>query len=122
MSAQTTGITVSISFGDKNYGLGSETFINQTIRWNDEDNPSLEEVMDHGCEAYFNLWQTLMVDRCTTGVLQPTEFKLAVGSALLRAEKVKNVLAKLKNSSPEELTELVENIKTEKRKRIEGKV
>ena len=91
-----TGITVSVSFSDKEYGKGSENFMNASAKWG-EDAPTFEEldkVIDSGLELYFTAWKTMMGTRFATGTIDAEQFKTTLQNSELRMEMVHKYLAR----------------------------
>jgi hypothetical protein len=91
-----TGITVSVSFSDKEYGKGSENFMNASAKWG-EDAPTFEQldtVIDRGLELYFTAWKTMLGSRFATGNMGAANFKKLLADSELRMEMVRKYLAK----------------------------
>lgn len=88
------GVTVSVDFGDKEYGKGSGSFCNCQVRYPDPALPAEEinHVVDDSLELYFRCWQTLMSGRFAVGVIGAKEFKEHMEAATRRLEKVKEYL------------------------------
>lgn len=92
-----TGITVSISFGDKEYGKGSESFENIQAKWSESQAPGLDkldEVIDSGLDLYFAAWKTMLGTRFATGVIDAETFKTTLRNSELRLESVRKFLRK----------------------------
>ena len=73
-----TSMTVSISAGDKNYGSGSEYFVNLTSKVPDTDPipfEKVDQVVDEGLKMFLTLFQTILTGRFATGNLGAKEFK-----------------------------------------------
>jgi hypothetical protein len=113
MSAEVTSITVSLDYGDKNFGAGSGSFMNASAKWQEGESPDLSEVMDKGIDLYFTAWKTLLVSRCATGVISSSNFKIAIGTGIARIEKVKALLAKMEDMP---LDQLIASVKAEQAK------
>jgi hypothetical protein len=116
MTSKITSIAVSVDISNKNYGVGDNSFCSHSAKWDEGEDPSLDDVLDRGIDLYFNAWESAMASRCITGSLAPSDFKLAVGSAILRLDRVKSTLQKLKEMPTEELTELVTSLREKKKK------
>jgi len=89
-----TGITVSLSFGDKSYGSGTESFSNVSAKWGESENPSLDSVIDQGLLLYMTVWKTILAGRWSTGAIKAEEFKQALQNSELRLDMVRKYLSK----------------------------
>jgi hypothetical protein len=87
-----TGITVSVDISDKQYGNGSQSFLNLQGRYPDPS--TLEEAMIDGLAMYFAAWESLLASRFATGVLTAGELKKSVEDAKVRVAKVRAFLQK----------------------------
>lgn len=88
------GITVSVDISDKNYGNGTQSFLNLQGRY--PDPAALKEVMTDGLDMYFAAWESLLASRYATGSMPGPDFKKAVDEAKVKLEKVRNFLAREK--------------------------
>lgn len=94
---QITGITLSVSFGDKDYGKGSESFMNASLKWSETEAPTLEkldEVIVDGLDSYFACWQTLLASRYATGVINADEFNKRLEASQKRLKMVRKFYKK----------------------------
>ena len=92
-----TGITVSVSFGDKEYGKGLESFENVQAKWSESNAPTidnLDEVIDSGMELYFAAWKTMLGTRFATGLIDAETFKTTLQNSELRLASVRKFLRK----------------------------
>lgn len=92
-----TGITVSLSFGDKTYGNGSESFMNASAKWGDVADPTLEDAVDQGLDLYLLTWKTLLAGRMATGVIDADTFRTQFTATSERIEKVRKFLRRKAN-------------------------
>ena len=103
---QITGITVSVSFGDKQYGSGTDSFMNIQTRY-PETGKSIEELDDviaDGLDLYFAAWRTILASRFATGQItvevdgktktDSEGFRNTLASTAARIEKVRKFLRK----------------------------
>jgi hypothetical protein len=116
MTSKITSIAVSVDVSNKNYGVGDNSFCSHSAKWDEGEDPTLDDVLDRGIDLYFNAWESVMASRCVTGSLTPNDFKLAVGAAILRLDRVKATLKKMKEMPQEELGELVTSLREKKKK------
>lgn len=95
--------TVSVEFGDKEYGRGSSSFMNLTARYPEPGAPveEIEDVMMQGLDSYFAAWKTLMAGRFAVGTIGGTEFKEHLAKAEGRIQKVRKYI---KNEAQQEVT------------------
>jgi hypothetical protein len=92
-----TGITVSLSFGDKIYGTGSDSFMNASAKWSDIANPTLEDAVDQGLDLYLLTWKTLLAGRWATGVIDTETFKAQLAATTEKIEKSRKFLRRKAN-------------------------
>jgi hypothetical protein len=91
------GITVSVDFGDKEYGKGLGSFMNVSAKVPDPDGIPLEQlddVISNGLDLYFAAWKTLLGTRFATGVIDAATFKQTLQNSELRLDKVRKYLRK----------------------------
>ncbi len=92
-----TGITLSVSFGDKEYGKGSESFLNASMKWNDSEALTLDKVDNviiDGLDLYFAVWQTLLASRFATGIIDAEEFNKRLEASQKRLTMIRNYYKK----------------------------
>lgn len=87
-----TGITVSLSFGDKSYGSGTESFMNASAKWGDVVDPTIDDAVDQGLDLYMLVWKTLLAGRMATGVIDADTFRTQFNTTSERIEKVRKFL------------------------------
>lgn len=90
-----TGVTLSIEFGDTEYGAGTKSFMNLQARIPDGepvpvDNAS--QIIDEGLMMYFTAWKTLMAGRASCGVIKRTDFEEFHGKVVKRVALVQEFL------------------------------
>lgn len=90
-----TGMTISISVSDKDYGKGNEYFANLTSK-TPEESPipleNIEEVIDQGLKMYLTAFQTILAGRFSTGNLAGPQFKEMWAKSEARFNKVHKFL------------------------------
>jgi hypothetical protein len=94
---QITGITLSVNFGDKEYGKGSDSFMNASLKWEDSEAPTLlqlDDVIIDGLDLYFAVWQTLLASRYTTGVINAEEFNKRLEASQKRLKMIRKFYKK----------------------------
>lgn len=98
------GVTVSVDFGDKNYGNGNGRFMSASTKVPETaEGISADTAMRDGIELYLTAWQTLMQTRYATGDLSLDDYKTQTAAFLLRIERIGQLYQKIKNKSTEEL-------------------
>lgn len=88
------GVTVSVDISDKNYGNGTQSFMNIQGRY--PDPATLDDALTDGLEMYFASWESLLASRYATGSMAGPDFKKAIEEAKIKVQKVRNFLAKEK--------------------------
>jgi len=90
------GVTVSVDFGDKEFGNGSNSYMNIQARYPDPGKPvsELGDVVVQGLDLYFAAWKTMLSSRYATGVISGPDFKAALEAAEKKLAKVRAYLAK----------------------------
>lgn len=89
------GITLSVDFGDKEYGKGVGSFMNISAKVPDPDGIPIEKIDDvitSGLDLYFATWKTLLGTRFATGVIDAKTFKQTLQDSTLRLEMVRKFL------------------------------
>jgi hypothetical protein len=97
MSLAITGITISADFGDKEYGKGSESFMNMSAKISEPNGTPLKDidgVILDGIDLYFACWQTLLASRWATGVIPADEFNKRLDATRKRIQKVRKLYEK----------------------------
>jgi hypothetical protein len=92
MALGITGVTLSIEFGDTNYGAGTKSFFSLHARAPEGDPIPLDspnEAIAAGLDMYLTAWTTLMNGRLAVRTVTKEEFDKGM-------EKVKERIAKLK--------------------------
>jgi len=92
---QINGITISVDFGDKEFGKGQNSFMN--IQGKYPDGVAIEEiedVMQDGLDMYFAAWRTILAGRFSSGHLSGTDFKTALNATSTRVEMIRKYLRK----------------------------
>lgn len=98
MSLQVTGITVSIEFGDTEYGKGTKSFMNVSARVPEGEHIPIENtdaIITAGLDMYLTAWETMMSARCAAGTIKGDELKKLVPAMKERVRRVKGVLPTL---------------------------
>jgi hypothetical protein len=96
MALGITGITLSVEFGDTNFGAGTKSFMNLTARVPPEcdpiplDNPAA--VIEAGLDMYLTAWTTLMMARLGVDTIKSDEYKKLVPVMKERFAKLKEKL------------------------------
>ena len=91
-----SAVTVSVDFGDKEYGNGSNSFMNISARY-PEPGVQLEDlgdVIDQGLDMYFAAWETMLSARYATGILAGNDYKTYLEEATKRIAKARKHLRK----------------------------
>ena len=88
------GVTVSVSFSDKEYGKGQEFFQNISAKTPDAGIPmeELSDVVDQSLDLFFAAWKAVLTNRVVVGSLKGPEYKTALNKAELRIEKIRRYL------------------------------
>lgn len=97
MALTVTGITISADFGDKEYGKGSESFMNMSARVGGTEGVPLSEldsVIVDGLDMYFACWQTLLASRYAAGVIKAEEFNLRLEATQKRLKMIRQFYKK----------------------------
>lgn len=97
MALAITGITISADFGDKEYGKGSESFMNMSAKVGGTEGVALTEidgVIVDGLDMYFACWQTLLASRYATGVIKAEEFNLRLEATQKRIKMIRKFYQK----------------------------
>lgn len=89
-----SGVTVSFSYSDKEYGKGSEYFQNISAKHDGIALEELSEVVDQSLDLYFACWKSVLTNRLITGQMKSEDYKITLAAALARIEKVKTFLRK----------------------------
>lgn len=91
-----SAVTVSVDFGDKEYGNGSNSFMNISARFPEPGVPleELDDVIDQGLDMYFAAWKTMLGSRYATGILAPADFKAMLEATTKRIALVRKHLRK----------------------------
>ena len=90
-----SGVTVSVNFGDKNYGSGSDSFMNLKADYDPGVPPeNLDDVVDQGLDLYLAAWKTLLSARYATGVIVPDDYKKLLEASIKRIALVRKFLRK----------------------------
>lgn len=98
------GVTVSVSFGDKQYGNGDDRFFSSSFKVPEgEPGVPLDQAMQDGIDMYFNAWQALMQTRYATGSITAQEYKQQTVEFISRISKIGALYAKIKSKSVAEL-------------------
>ncbi len=87
-----TGLTLSIEFGDTQYGAGSKSFMNLQAHVPAGDGIPLDnpnEAISAGLDMYCTAWMTLMMGRLAARVINKEEFDKGM-------ERIRERIAKLK--------------------------
>lgn len=90
---QISGVTVSVDFGDKDFGKGQNAFMNIQGKY-PEGVPleGLEGVMEDGLDMYFAAWRTLLAGRYASGQIKGAEFKEILAATAIRVDKIRKYL------------------------------
>ena len=91
-----TGVTLSLEFGDTEYGKGSKSFMNIQSRYPD-GTENLDEVASDGLDLYFTIFKTLIASRYASGLLEPAEFKTLLADTATRVDRVRKHIVKVNN-------------------------
>jgi hypothetical protein len=88
------GTTISIEFGDKEYGNGSQAYMNLQGRYPEPGKPidELDDVIIDGLDMYFAAWKSLLAGRYASGVIDGKTFKEQLAATTAKFEKVRNFL------------------------------
>lgn len=109
------GVTVSVDFGDKQFGNGNGRFMSASTKVPDDAvGKSPDQAMKDGLELYFTAWQTLMQTRCATGEISGTDYKLQTADFLLRIARIGEIYKAIKGMTPDELKAFAEKARSEK--------
>ena len=87
-----TGLTLSVEFGDMNYGSGSKSFMNLSARVPEGDPIPLDDpkqAIEAGLDMYLTAWTTLMMSRFGVGTITSDEYKKLVPVMRERFDKLK---------------------------------
>jgi hypothetical protein len=90
------GTTISVEFGDKEYGNGTSTYMNLQGRYPEPGKPieELGDVILDGLDMYFAAWKTMLAGRYASGVIDGLTFKAQWAKAEEKVTKVRNFLKK----------------------------
>ncbi len=95
MSLAVTAITISAEFGDKEYGKGSESFMNMSAKMPAPvPLENLDDVIVDGLDMYFACWQTLLASRYATGVINAEEFNKRLEASQKRLKMIRKFYKK----------------------------
>lgn len=95
MALEITSVTISADFGDKEYGSGTESFMNITAKCPvPVPIEGIDEVILDGLDMYFACWSTLLASRWTTGVISAEDFNKRKAVAVKRLEQVRKIYKK----------------------------
>jgi hypothetical protein len=91
------GITLSVDFGDKEYGKGVGSFMNVSAKVPGPDGipfENIDDVISSGLDMYFVAWKTLLGSRFAAGIIDAATFKDTLQKTTLRMEMVRKYLRK----------------------------
>jgi hypothetical protein len=87
-------VTISVTFSDKEYGKGTESF--QCLK---AEYPApvefseVNNVIDDSLDLFFSAWKTMLGTRFATGVIDAASFKKTLQDSELRIEMVRKYLS-----------------------------
>ena len=89
-----SGVTVSVSFSDKEYGKGQEFFQNISAKAPDAGIPleEMSDVVDQSLDLFFAAWKAILTDRVIVGSLKGPEYKSLLNHAEIRIDKIRSYL------------------------------
>src|SRR6202453_5078870 len=102
MSFVISGVTVSVSFSDKEYGKGHEFFQNVSAKAAPDMNNEgyllerADEVVLESITLFFTAWQGVLTQRLVAGHIKGDEYKTLLGACAARLDNVKRFLNKLR--------------------------
>ena len=110
------GVTLSVDFGDKDYGRGTGRFMSVSAKVPAESEgiplEDADDIMRDGAEMYLTAWQTLMQVRCASGEISGPEYKRQTAAFLSMIGKLQMLYRKIKGLSPEELDAYLKRLET----------
>lgn len=104
-------VTVSVEFGDKDYGRGNGRFMSAFAKVPEGhpgqplDDP--EPVIQDGIDLYFAAWQSLMQTRAATGEIGLRDYAMETAAFRLRLNRVRELHQKIRGYSVAQLEELL---------------
>lgn len=95
MALEITGVTISAEIADKEYGKGSECFMNMSGKC-----PSplpltqIDEVIVDSLDMFFACWQTLLASRYAAGRLPAEDFNKKLEASQRRLKQIRTYYKK----------------------------
>lgn len=109
------GVTVSVDFGDKNYGNGNGRFMSASTKIPEgAEGMSPDQAMKDGVELYLTAWQTMLQTRYATGEINLDEYKTQTAAFLIRIERIGQLYQKIKGKTTEELEAFLVKVGSDK--------
>lgn len=98
MSLQVTGMTVSVDFGDTEYGKGTKSYMSLSARCPEGEQIPIEStdaIINAGLDMYLTAFETMMAARCAAGTIKGDELKTFIPKMKERVKRLKALLPTL---------------------------
>jgi hypothetical protein len=88
-----TGVTISVDFGQKEYGTGTNSFMNMKAEAS-EGIPieQMDDVVNESLDMFAACWRTLLLGKIASSQLKGTEGKEQIEILMRRVEKVRKLI------------------------------